>query len=158
MAYSKASDSIGKKYNMLQCISVLPRQGTRRRAVFLCDCGKTKELFLDKVKSGQKSCGCLLRTNSTKHGASRTKTYNSWNKMRERCKPNFYLSQNYYDRGIIVEDPRWHEYPNFLEDMGERPEGLTLDRIDNDRGYCKDNCRWATRKEQQSNRRNTRRP
>jgi hypothetical protein len=158
MTYSKAEDSVGKKYNMLQCISVLPRKGSRRLAVFLCDCGNTKELYLDKVKSGQQSCGCLQGKNSKKHGASRTKTYNNWNKMRERCKPNFYLSQNYYDRGITVEDPRWEYFPNFLEDMGERPEGLTLDRIDNDRGYCKENCRWATRKEQQSNRRNSRNP
>lgn len=55
------------------------------------------------------------------------------------------------DRGIGIEDPRWRRFENFLADMGEIPEGYTLERIENDRGYCKDNCRWATNREQSLN-------
>lgn len=70
-----------------------------------------------------------------------------------RCQPNY---ANYGGRGIRVCD-RWLKFENFLADMGERPDGLTLDRIDNERGYSKDNCRWATRAQQDSNRRKRRR-
>ena len=57
------------------------------------------------------------------------------------------------DRMLIIEDDRWLDFENFYEDMGERPEGMTLDRIDNDKGYCKDNCRWAGSVVQSNNRR-----
>jgi hypothetical protein len=59
----------------------------------------------------------------------------------------------YGGRGITVEDPRWFKFENFLADMGEPPPGLSLDRIDNERGYRKDNCHWVTRSEQMRNRR-----
>jgi hypothetical protein len=62
---------------------------------------------------------------------------------------------HYGGRGIAVEDPRWLQFENFLADMGEPPPGLTLDRRDNERGYCKENCRWATRIEQRNNRRDS---
>jgi hypothetical protein len=73
--------------------------------------------------------------------------------MRDRChNPNHFAFHHYGGRGI-THDPRWEDFAAFLEDMGERPEGLTLDRIDPDGNYCKSNCRWATRYQQTHNRR-----
>ena len=83
-------------------------------------------------------------------------TYSSWREMKKRCLlPTHTNYQRYGGRGITL-DPSWENYDNFLRDMGPRPDGTTLDRVDNDAGYSKGNCRWATRKTQQNNRRNTR--
>lgn len=137
-----------------------------------CDCGAShvaRGLYLRRGVT--KSCGCLRRDIARKmltesrfsrkhgHGAvgRLTPTYRSWRAMIQRCnyrcQPNY---ANYGGRGIRVCD-RWLKFENFLADMGERPDGLTLDRIDNERGYSKDNCRWATRAQQDSNRRKRRR-
>ena len=81
-------------------------------------------------------------------------TYISWHNMKSRC---LYKSMGNYERygakGVTF-DPRWNEYKYFLEDMGERPDGMTLDRIDSSKGYSKENCRWATPAQQQANRKN----
>lgn len=83
------------------------------------------------------------------------KTYCAWRAMRQRCRnPNHSASEHYRGRGISI-DPSWDVFDVFAADMGPRPEGMSLDRIDNDRGYSRDNCRWATWKEQERNRRNT---
>jgi len=91
----------------------------------------------------------------TTHTAS-SPTYKSWHMMKQRClNPNYDQYENYGGRGIKVV-AHWGDFENFLADMGKRPEGMTLDRIDNSKGYSKANCRWATKKEQQRNRRTNR--
>ncbi len=92
----------------------------------------------------------------TRHGhAARGKqspTYRTWTDMWRRCtNPKCDNWPRYGGRGIAVEDPRWKDFENFLADMGEKPAGLTLDRIDNERGYCRENCRWATPSQQRAN-------
>lgn len=85
-------------------------------------------------------------------------TYRTWKAMIDRCRPSAANSKHYYDKGIRVCDEwlgeegyRIEGFNNFLEDMGDRPEGLTLDRIDGNKGYSPDNCRWATYKVQGNN-------
>ena len=97
-----------------------------------------------------------------KHGHSRnasenkgkaSPTYSSWCAMKTRCNnPNFTRYSDYGGRGITY-DSAWEDYDNFLIDMGERPEGTTLDRIDVNKGYCKSNCRWGTEEQQKRSRR-----
>lgn len=87
------------------------------------------------------------------HAKRRTPTYKSWLKMRDRCNnPNHVHFDRYGGSGIAICE-RWDSFANFLEDMGERPPGKSLDRIENARGYCKENCRWASCEEQQRNKR-----
>ena len=133
-----------------------------------CSCGTVGTYRLGDLKSGHtRSCGCLSRKRVTErkttHGHSkrgqRSPTYHSWAPMVKRCtNPNYPGFADYGGRGITVCD-RWlgeNGFPNFLADMGEKPEGTSIDRVDNDRGYCPENCRWATAKEQGNNRRSNR--
>lgn len=120
-----------------------------------CDCGKTIVTTVGSLRSGNtRSCGCLKANNNFRHGSSTTKTYNSWKAMLSRCtNPKSSRFKDYGGRGITVCE-RWLEsFENFLEDMGEKPEGTTLDRIDPDGNYHKENCRWADATEQNYNRR-----
>lgn len=136
------------------------RRGQDRRAVYLCSCGLETVVNIGNVKSGHtQSCGCLRRKVTGEralvhgHGIKRTTVYTAWRNMRQRCmNSNRADFKNYGGRGITICE-RWDTFANFLADMGEPAKGATLDRIDNERGYSKDNCRWASRAVQNLNRR-----
>ena len=91
---------------------------------------------------------------SIKHGFYGTPTYKSWDSMKQRCtNPKAKGSKNYLSRGIKICE-KWLDFKGFYEDMGTRPEGMSLDRIDGSKEYCKENCKWSTQEEQQNNKRN----
>ena len=90
------------------------------------------------------------------HGQSRTRTYKKWKGMLHRCSPQSKDAANYATRGIVVCD-RWRSWENFFADMGEAPEGLTIERVNNDGPYCKENCAWKTPSDQQRNKTTTQR-
>lgn len=128
-----------------------------------CDCGNITVVVGYDLKNGHtKSCGCLRqyvsRIKSTKHGFSRknSKIYWAWINMRSRCNNSNNAGYLWYgERGIKV-CRRWNKFENFLEDMGRPPtKNHSIDRINNDGNYCKSNCRWATRKQQDTNKINT---
>ncbi len=97
----------------------------------------------------------MKRLGVVTHGRSYDPIYYTWQSMVSRCTVKNSISyKNYGGRGVTV-CKRWMKFENFLEDIGERPEGKSLDRIDNNKGYSKENCRWATAKEQARNKRNT---
>lgn len=121
----------------------------------ICDCGNELTVMQGHLISGHtESCGCFKLANLTTHGESRSPTYRSWHQMKQRCyNPNAHFYEYYGGRGIGVCQAWRSAYEPFKEDMGERPPGLTLDRIDSDGDYERSNCRWATHETQQNNRR-----
>jgi len=113
-----------------------------------CDCGNEHIAPACSLKRGNiKSCGCVHKRGNPTHGLCETPTWVSWSSMRQRCKRH----PRYAGKGIDVCE-RWQKFENFLSDMGERPKGFTLDRIDGSKGYSPDNCRWASASEQNTNR------
>jgi hypothetical protein len=113
----------------------------------LCDCGAEHSTRRNNLGE-HSSCGCWFREkiseSSTKHGMHGTPTHKSWTKMKERCSLSSYVEKEYYqDLGISVCEEWLNSFEAFYSDMGERPEGTTLDRIDPTKGYYKENCRWA---------------
>ena len=127
----------------------------------LCDCGGSAVAAMSALRRGLVvSCGCFRRESASErsrtHGRTGTAEYGIWCAMKRRCSnPNVPEWKNYGGRGISV-CARWHKFENFLADMGERPLGLSLDRIDNDGNYEPSNCRWAPRVAQARNARNNR--
>lgn len=129
-----------------------------------CDCGNDLVARSRDLRSGNtKSCGCLkmdlTRVRFTTHGYCKegkpNQEYTTWKGMRQRCNdPNADNYPRYGGRGISV-CARWSDFSLFLADMGPRPEGTSIDRINNDGNYEPGNCRWATAVEQQNNRRKT---
>ena len=159
-------DMIGMRFGYYVVISRVPKDPSERRqkqAKWLCrcDCGTERTIKGNSLRTGNsKSCGCktsvLITRANTKHGHSKGRyvsEYTTWCGMRQRCQNK--NSSNYKDyggRGIKVCD-RWSNYQAFLEDVGRKPPGTSLDRIDVNKGYEPGNVRWATAHEQALNKR-----
>jgi hypothetical protein len=146
------------------------KEDMKRVIYFLCDCdcGNEKLVYFEGItKQRFKSCGCYksevdsakakaMGDNNVKHGMSHDRIYKIWDDMKARCdNPNTEGFEHYGGRGITYE-PRWKDFVNFYEDMKEGyEEHLTIERIDVDGNYCKENCTWITMFEQQSNKRSS---
>ena len=161
----KRIDLTGQKFGRLTVIDYAGtiKKGKSRQATWhcKCSCGNDTTVRTGDLRNGHTlSCGCLgkekrLKAN-TSHGMRHTLTYEVWGAMKARCSnPNCSDFNNYGSRGIKV-CKRWLKFENFLEDMGEKPKGLTLERKDNNKGYSLRNCKWATYKEQNRNSRHNR--
>lgn len=129
-----------------------------------CNCGTQRAVRGNRLRGGHsKSCGCDVseraRIQVTTHNETKTKLYRLFSSMISRCENPKNACYKYYGaRGIRV-CPRWrHSFESFKSDMGQRPSGRSLDRIDNDGNYDPENCRWATHKEQSANRRPFKKP
>lgn len=140
---------IGDIFGRLKVLRFLPKS----KILVQCECGIIKSVSKGRLKGGNtKSCGCLRRElQSAKmktHGMEGTPTYKSWNNMMMRCtNPNRINYAEYGGDGITVSES-WYKFENFFEDMGIRPEGMTLNRIGGARVYSKETCEWATPSEQ----------
>jgi len=162
----KKLNLVGQKFNRLTVIKFAYIKNKRTAWLCKCDCGNFTIVVNSSLKNGDtKSCGCLKRDKtieknilSAKHSMSYTKFYGVWHRMKQRClnkkKDNY---KNYGGRGITVCE-RWLKFENFRDDMylSYKEHKLnnkytSLDRMNNNENYCKENCRWATCKEQQNN-------
>ena len=146
----KPIDITGQRFGKLVAVE---KAGKRKYLAMWrckCDCGTETVAYLSNLRGGKtKSCGCGVRIHG--HSTEESPTYSSWHSMKQRCLRPRPKDVKYYSHVTVCD--RWLVFANFLADMGERPEGTSLDRIDNAKGYEPGNCRWATPTEQVRNRR-----
>lgn len=153
-------DLTGKQFGRWKVVRYAGPSAMCAKWLCKCECGNERELFSSSLISGRsRSCGCwvsgLVSSASTKHGHNRisgqSPTYKSWRAMLRRCTDKSHRNYAIYGGKGVAVCRRWLKFANFLADMGERPDGKTLDRIDGNKDYCKSNCRWSSPMEQANN-------
>lgn len=136
-----------------------PRHGSYQFWRCRCSCGAETVVPANNLTNGNTtSCGCrgsrrTLGERATRHGMSDTPTFKSWQAMLDRCRYPSHVSWKWYGAKGVVVCERWHQFENFVADMGARPSGASIDRIDPSGNYEPSNCRWADAKTQASNKR-----
>lgn len=155
-------DLTGKKFGRLTAVRFVPDDGKYARWLFACSCGNEVITLSQSVRSGNtKSCGChkvdVLASRGThkQSGKKRSGAYSSWAQMMVRCEWGGHPSFEKYGAAGIRVCERWRDFSRFFEDMGPRPSGCSIDRIDGSKGYEPSNCRWATDVTQNNNTRRT---
>lgn len=149
---------VGSRFGRWSVIGIAPKRGKNHYRICECDCGTQKEVAVSNLKQGSSSCGCLyienLRQRITKHGMTGTPEYKAWSAAKSRCyKSNHPEYKNYGARGITM-CPEWvSDFSQFYMDMGPRPKGLSLERVEVNKGYNPENCVWADYKTQCANKR-----
>jgi hypothetical protein len=144
-------DMTGRVYGSWTVLSIAPKKRKGDYGWFCtCFCGTFRVVSGNSLRLGRStSCGCTHTT----HGMRHTPTWHIWSGLLQRVlNPKCESYKNYGGRGITV-DPKWLKFEGFFHDMGERPEGLCIERVDNNAGYCKENCIWTTNMVQSRNKR-----
>lgn len=161
----KLTDMTNQRFEKAVVVDRAPNKSvkdTNARWNMRCDCGSLFISYGQDLRRGKvKSCGCLTRgtigarsrTFNQTHGMTNTRVYRIWTDMLNRCRnPNNHNYNRYGGRGIKV-CQEWQLFESFVSDMGIPPDDMSIDRIDADGDYCKENCRWATHQQQSANRR-----